>query len=611
LYSLLAGGLMALLGFSEEIARWPVLLASVLTIAVYYTVARRLFNSSLTGVTAATLVTFDTLLIKWGVWARMYTLAHVFVLLSVAWLFLSIRGRPRTRARYLFLLFLTGALFSHSLTFLLIPALAILLLVFTFFSPARTWFPRGRELWLQAGLGGIIVVAALWVVSQGHVGSTISLQDRAGEAVSIPAGLDFLSGFFFFRLDDDQYLDLFDFFQSSAYHWLSYLIGLAALLTLYRLLRRAATAADMAFLFLLLLPLLVILEMGTFLTGEWRQGRYMIFLTLPSFLLLAAESLARAAVFLRPRLHPGWATVMPLPVILLIGAIWGPPSWDLAHARATGAYDDAFAYVRQNWQPGDHIMAGHPAAAYLYLNQIDYYINQVSAKVLADADEESPPVDRWIGSPLVDTVDRLNAALAGGHRTWLIVGDKHLFRYYEPFFRQQIFAQMDYVYRAGSIYVFVSRPQPRPLPAEPLAALDGNFSHTILLAGYSLDPAAIAADGTLPLGLYWRLIGPAPGRPFKVFVQLRNEQGEIVSQADHFIYEGLFDAGQWIVLQAQDEWLRDTADLRLPLPLPSDVENYRLYVGFYDPETLERLPVVNDTSGENAVVIDLPSSRGE
>ena len=54
------------------------------------------------------------------------------------------------------------------------------------------------------------------------------------------------------------------------------------------------------------------------------------------------------------------------------------------------------------------------------------------------------------------------------------------------------------------------------------------------------------------------------------------------------------------------EWLRDTADLRLPLPLPANGEPFRLFVGFYDPDTLERVPILNDTSGENAAVIDLP-----
>jgi hypothetical protein len=42
------------------------------------------------------------------------------------------------------------------------------------------------------------------------------------------------------------------------------------------------------------------------------------------------------------------------------------------------------------------------------------------------------------------------------------------------------------------------------------------------------------------------------------------------------------------------------------MPLPVDGGPYRIYVGLYDPENFERVPLSGDTSGENAVVIDLP-----
>ena len=60
------------------------------------------------------------------------------------------------------------------------------------------------------------------------------------------------------------------------------------------------------------------------------------------------------------------------------------------------------------------------------------------------------------------------------------------------------------------------------------------------------------------------------------------------------------------LLAQKGEWLRDTADLHLPQAFSPTDGPYRLYIGLYNPSTLERLPFVNDTSGENAVVIDLP-----
>ena len=65
-------------------------------------------------------------------------------------------------------------------------------------------------------------------------------------------------------------------------------------------------------------------------------------------------------------------------------------------------------------------------------------------------------------------------------------------------------------------------------------------------------------------------------------------------------------SGEWDKLRDKGEWLRDSADLRVPLPLPADGTLYRIYVGLYDSSSLERVPLLNDTSDENAVVIDLP-----
>ncbi|MCB0155761.1 MAG: hypothetical protein KDF65_13265, partial [Anaerolineae bacterium] len=150
-----------------------------------------------------------------------------------------------------------------------------------------------------------------------------------------------------------------------------------------------------------------------------------------------------------------------------------------------------------------------------------------------------------------------------------------------------------------------SEAHPVPLPAEPQQPLSGNFDNRLLLAGYSLDLAAIGPDGTASLGLYWRPVGEVPTSPKKIFVQLRNGQDQIIAQADHLLYDGLFYGSDWLDLQAEQSWLRDSADLRLPLPLAPEQGPYRLYIGLYDPETFERLPVIDDQSGENAVVVDL------
>jgi hypothetical protein len=617
LYSMLAGLFVAVLGFSEQVARWPVLLVSMFTIAAYYAVARRLFDSHLTGVIVAILVTFDTFSMKWGVWARMYAQAHLFVLLSVAWLVLTTLKRPSPRQRWLFLLFLAGALFSHSLIFLVLPSLALLLLIFLLIY--RRGVLRDSILWLQVGLAAIVMAAAFAIASAGSLGSFVSLQDRSDPAAELPSELEPLQGFFLLNIDESDYEQLFNFFRTPSYTWLLYVIGAGLFIVLYRFFRRRATFADIAFLFMLLLPVLIIFEMGTLLSDEWLQSRYMFFLTFPMFLLLSAESLARllqvvwewvSNIGIGSQQRAWLRAGAPLAALGLIVAMWGYPTWDLASARATGDYDTAFEYVLDNWQPGDRIMTEFPAAAWLYTGQNDFYANQTSAKVLDGEAGQFEPIDRYTGTPLVETVEALNTTLAQGDRIWFVVGDRHLLGYYDPLFRQQIFAQMDLVYQAGSKYVLVSRPHPSPLPAEPPVPLAGNFNNAIHLAGYSLDPATISPDGVVPLGLYWQPIGPPPASLTKVFVQLRDGQNQTIAQADHFIYERLLTGREWNDLRDNGEWLRDSADLQLPLPLPNGAAPYRIYIGFYNPDTFERVPVIGDTSGENAVVIDLSALPG-
>jgi hypothetical protein len=540
----------------------------------------------------------------------MYTQAHLFVLLSLAFLLEGTLKRPNQRSRYLCLVFLLAALFSHTITFLIIPALATLLLIFTLVY-SREWL-RHPRVWREAVVALITLAAVLAVAAAGQTRSIVSLQNSDAGA-GPPFALEFLRGFFSLGLEWSRFDNLVGFFEASEYQWLLPVIAVSLLVTLYRLLRRTATFSDVASLFLALFVMLVVFEMGAFLADSRSLSRYLFMVVLPAFLLLSAESLARlfgglahlvARLVKKPDRRARLAATIPLLGMVLVIARWGPAAWDLAQIQSTGGYHTAFAFVRENWQPEDKVMTFHPAAAYLYLGRCDYYANQATAKVLRSEEDEASLIDRYVGSPLVNSVEEFNAALADGKRVWFVVDRHRLFNRYEPLFTQQIFAQMESVHQSGEVYAFVSRPHPTPLPAEPVVALDGNFDNLISLDGYSLDPTSIAPDGTALLGLYWRPVGD-PTRALKVFVHLRDSQGQTVAQADHFIYEGLMNSSEWDKLQDTGEWLRDSADLRVPLPLPADGRSYKIYVGLYDPATLERVPILNDTSEENAVVISL------
>jgi 4-amino-4-deoxy-L-arabinose transferase-like glycosyltransferase len=615
LFSFVSGLFVALVGFSETLARWPSVLVGTLTIPLYYASARRLFNSNLAGLMAAGLITFDGLAIAWSGRARMYALAHFFVLLSLLFLLQYALHRPSPKGRYLFLLFLAAALLSHTVTFLIVPPLLLTLLFFTAVYN-RTWFLY-KYIWLEVVAAALILGGVIWMVAQGQISSTVSYQD-VSPVTPAPFGLEFLRGFLDPGLSTSRFDDLLDYFEDPDYFWVLPFIVLAVGVALLRVVRRQTQFADIAVLFLVMFVALVITEQAVLFRGVWQKSRYLFMTVVPAFLLVGGAGAACflsglgsfASKIIRSPNGRAWVkTAVPLLAALVLMLWWASDEWGKATVEGTGNYNSAFEYVRQNLQAGDKIMTIHPAAAYLFAGRSDYYANQVSAKVLSEGggdEAEDAVVDRYVGGDFVGTVEQFNQTLAQNAPIWFVIDDARLYNRYDEYFTQQIFAQMDHVHRSGQIYIFRSNPHPVPVPPEPAAPLDVNFANLIRLNGYSLDASNIGVDGSISLGLFWR---PAVDQPPvatmpKIFVQLRDRQNQVVAQADHLFYEGLLTLSEWQTLFRDNEWLRDTATL----PLPADLSQgpYQIYVGLYDPQSLERVPIVNDTSGENAAIITLP-----
>lgn len=610
LLSYLAAPLIKFAGFSEEVARWPSLLAGVLTVAAFYPVGRRLFDSSLAGLLALTLAVFDPDMILWSARMRMYALAFLLMLLAFYFLLQGILLRPNRFDRLLGVSLYLGAILAHSVAVVVLPVWGLALLVGLWLGRQKfksDWY-RQKSVILELLLAGVLVAMGVAFAVGGQIpflSPGVAEEGSGGNGGGLLGVFNkFLDpGLSWPRVNDFVYV------YTAAQYWpLLILVGLSLGLALLAMLRGRLTRRDLAVLCLGLVFLLTIAELGFALTSTWRKTRYLFILCHPFFLLLAADGLARIFEKLSLLLTSRPPTRIPLlpaiyyllPVFLIV-VFWAGPALGVAMAKGTGGYDTIFRWVEAHWQEGDRMMTVHPSAAYLYLGRSDYYATQGTARVFVE-DESEELVDRYVGSTLVDSVEGLNRALAESPRLWFVVDNGRLFSRYEPLFVQQIFAQMEVLRQDSGVIVFLSRPYPRPLPAEPATALNANFSNLVQLDGYSLDLGAVAPDRTLQLGLYWRPQATQIQKPYKVFVQLRNEQNQTVTQADHFIYEGLLTGGIMAQLKEQEEWLRDTADLVLPENLPPGA--YRLFVGLYDPTTLERVPLVADTSGENAVVLE-------
>ncbi|MBI1879607.1 MAG: glycosyltransferase family 39 protein, partial [Chloroflexi bacterium] len=113
LLSYLAAPFIRWAGFTEAIARWPSLLAGVLTVAAYYRVGRQIFQTSVAGMIALTLAALDTSMILWSARMRMYALAGLLMLLALYFLLQGTLLQPGRFYRLAAVACFLGAILAH------------------------------------------------------------------------------------------------------------------------------------------------------------------------------------------------------------------------------------------------------------------------------------------------------------------------------------------------------------------------------------------------------------------------------------------------------------------------------------------------------------------
>ena len=141
-------------------------------------------------------------------------------------------------------------------------------------------------------------------------------------------------------------------------------------------------------------------------------------------------------------------------------------------------------------------------------------------------------------------------------------------------------------------------------PPEEYLPLNVRFGETAELLGITLNNSLLQSEGQLTVQLLWEPLQKSD-RYGKVFVHLLDENNQLIAQHDAPPVNGAYPFTLWqpgIIIQ--DEHL-----LKLdPDSLTSGP--YRLEIGVYDPDTLERWPVVGGdgvTIESDAVILELPS----
>lgn len=129
----------------------------------------------------------------------------------------------------------------------------------------------------------------------------------------------------------------------------------------------------------------------------------------------------------------------------------------------------------------------------------------------------------------------------------------------------------------------------RPLEALTRQTLDVTFGGVITLAEYGTTSTTYQAGELVFLELAWRAETVIPTR-YKVFVQLLDANGVLVTQRDSEPQGNLFPTTDWQV----GDTVIDHHALELPVTLASGA--YTVIVGWYDPNSPQvRLPIEDDS----------------
>jgi hypothetical protein len=133
----------------------------------------------------------------------------------------------------------------------------------------------------------------------------------------------------------------------------------------------------------------------------------------------------------------------------------------------------------------------------------------------------------------------------------------------------------------------------RPAPPALSAArqeIKADLAGAVTLLGYELANAEVRPGDSLHLALYWQALRNGD-RDATVFVQLLGPDGQPWAQHDNPPWGGWYPTSLW----REGEIIRDDYVLQLRPDAPPGT--YTLIAGMYLPESMERLPVL-DESGQ-------------
>ncbi|HAL61348.1 MAG TPA: hypothetical protein DCP08_02965 [Chloroflexi bacterium] len=443
LFSYLDLPFVYLFGLDPLMARIPSLVAGLLIIPLVYLVGRRIFSPRV-GLMAALLLALDGEAILWAARARPYAWEQFLALLAV-FLFYD-AGSKEDSSRHLWVagIIFLAALFSHAEVALLLPA--ILLGLFLLLYHRRAWRLEVPLVVSLCSLGVLIRFLLQEYIASGMGGqfeTIYTARPPLGPSLDLVVGLRPLAPFFL-----------------APARLLPTLLALGGVFLLVVEGRGGKEVKAPLYLYLILVVSL--LEMATLIGRFWQHPRY-IFVLLPFLFLVSAWTLDRLLLMGRPAgaikstnssgVVQGWLTLIAL-VSLSLSSM--PGALEASAQRELG-YEQAFNYVRERWREDDMVMTVAPAACGVYLPRCDFFAIQKEYEPYVMRERGGVWIDRWVGSPLLDSVEGLGEVLGRGSRVWFVVDEERFRGRYEGDFKELVEEEMMIVFQDEEVFVFQTR----------------------------------------------------------------------------------------------------------------------------------------------------------
>jgi len=148
-----------------------------------------------------------------------------------------------------------------------------------------------------------------------------------------------------------------------------------------------------------------------------------------------------------------------------------------------------------------------------------------------------------------------------------------------------------------TVWIFQAQPSPDFIGEHPPQYQRGtNWDNKVRLIGYDLSQTKSQAGRDVHLTLYWETLNDM-NENYTIFVHLQDSAGNLVAQRDHQVADGILPTSCW----HPGRVIVDKTTLAVSSEATAGP--YQLKLGLYAAETLERLPILNDSSGENALYL--------